>query len=99
MGQTPSGVIMGQLVRRLFKERITLANVPLDLLGSIVSSLGYPVVRFSVSTMLNAWPKKQVMLVSAHMTGKEVLIAPFQPHQQVSYSLPSVCLENRLHEF
>ncbi|KAK7340277.1 hypothetical protein VNO77_20979 [Canavalia gladiata] len=48
-------------------ERITSTNIPLNLLENIVSILEHPVVRFSVSIMLN---------------GKAVLIAPFQPHQQ-----------------
>ena len=83
MGQTYSGVNMGELARRLFKGRNTHANAPLDLLGNTVSIPEHLVVRFSVSTMLNAW-LKQVMFASAHQIGKAVLIALFQPqHQQV----------------
>lgn len=93
MGQTPSGVNMGQLVRRLFKERSTLANVPLDLLGSIVSILEHPVVILFVSIMLNAW-LKQVMFASALLNGKAVLIALFQPHQQVLLSLLPFTIHN-----
>lgn len=76
MEQTPSGVNMGQVVRKLFKERSTHANVPLDLVGSIVSILEHPVVRLFVSIMLNAW-LKQVRFASAHLNGKAALIALF----------------------
>jgi len=76
MEQTPSSMNMGQVVRKLFKERSTHANVPLDLVGSIVSFLEHPVVRLFVSIMLNAW-LKQVMFANVHLNGKTALIALF----------------------
>lgn len=70
-------------VRRLFRVRITSATACQGLLESIASILGCPVAEFFVSIRLNVWLK--MAFVSAHLIGKEVLIAPsLQSPKQVN---------------
>lgn len=86
MGQILFGVKTVGSVKRLFRVRITPANVLQDMLESIVSIAELLVVGYSASMKLNAWLK--VMYASVPLTGKEVLIAPSQQKtEQVNFLL------------
>ena len=86
MGLIHFGVKMVGSVKRLFRVRITPANVPQDILESTVSIPELLVAGYSVSMRLNAWLK--VMSANVLLTGKEVLIALSQQKtEQVNFFL------------